>query len=349
MVVRTAIIGFGTAGRIFHAPFLAADPAFRIDAIVTADPGRAAEARREHPSVRVVPDAEALWERRGELDLVIVASPSGTHAELAEAALQAGCHVVVDKPFVADADQGEALMALAASKGLLLTVFQNRRWDGDFLTVAELVRSDRLGAVRRFESRFEWWQPQAAEGWKSDAPVDQAGGILFDLGPHLIDQALQLFGPAQVTHAELTRVRAGVAADDDAFVALQHDSGVVSHLWMSAVAPTPGPRFHVVGTAAAYTSWGLDGQEPALIAGARPGDDGFGATSPDRWGVVAAGGLAERIPTLRGDYGRFAAGLAAAISHGAPVPVDPADAVAGLRLIAAARATASDISRMVVA
>lgn len=339
MVIRTAIIGFGTAGRLFHAPYLAADSGFRIDAIVTGDPERQAQAREEHPRARIVPDVEALWADADDVDLVVVASPSGTHGALAEAALRAGCHVVVDKPFVADAAEGEALIELAAAQGLVLTVFQNRRWDGDFLTLRDLVASGRLGEVRRFESRFEWWQPTPTQGWKSDAPVSEAGGILFDLGPHLIDQALQLFGPVRDVYAEIDRVRDGVASDDDVFLALEHESGVHSHLWMSAVAATPGPRFRVLGSEAAYTTWGLDGQEPALEAGARPGDPGFGDTPEDRWGTLAAGDASERVPTAKGDYGRFYAGVAAAITRGEAVPVDPADAVAGLRLIATARAS----------
>lgn len=340
MAIHTAIIGFGTAGRIFHAPFLAASAEFEIDVIVTADPDRAAQARRQHPQARVLPDADSLWTDAADIDLVVVASPSGTHAALAEAALRAGCHVVVDKPFVADAAQGEALIALAASEGLRLTVFQNRRWDGDFLTLRELVRSGRLGEIRRFESRFTWWQPQAPQGWKADAPASEAGGILFDLGPHLIDQALQLFGPVRDVYAEIDRRREGVAADDDVFLALEHENGVRSHLWMSAVAPTPGPRFRVLGSEAAYTSCGLDGQEPAMISGARPGDPGFSETPEAAWGTLDAGEHSERIPSVRGDYGAFYAGVASAINDGAAVPVDPTDAVAGLRVIAAAHAAA---------
>ncbi|MFS0853224.1 Gfo/Idh/MocA family oxidoreductase [Microbacterium sp. 179-I 3D4 NHS] len=346
MVIRTAILGFGTAGRLFHAPFLAADPAFRIDAIVTSDPDRAGKAQQEHPQARILPDADALWADAGAFDLVVVASPSGSHRAHVETALRAGLHVVVDKPFVADAAEGEALIELARTQGRMLTVFQNRRWDGDFLTLRALVESGRLGEVRRFESRFTWWKPEIKKGWKAQATVADAGGILFDLGPHLIDQALQLFGPARVVYAEVDRLREGVVADDDVFVALEHESGVRSHLWMSAVSPTSGPRFRALGSEKAYTSWGLDGQEPALVAGERPGDPGFGETPPDRWGTVGVGDEIETVPTEKGDYGRFYTGVAAAITEGAPAPVDPADAVAGLRLIADAHAAAASATTM---
>lgn len=256
MVIRTAIIGFGTAGRLFHAPFLSANPAFRIDAIVTRSPERSALARREYPQARVLRDIDALLAIADDIDLVIVASPSSYHGAHTEASLNAGCHVVVDKPFVADAAQGQALIALAAKRARMLTVFQNRRWDGDFQTLRSLIAAGRLGEVRRFESRFSWWQPEASGGWKTEVSADDAGGILFDLGPHLIDQALQLFGPGRPVYAEVDRARIGVAADDDVFVALDHDSGVRSHLWMSAVTPEAGPRFRVLGTKAAYVSWG---------------------------------------------------------------------------------------------
>ncbi|WP_404312141.1 Gfo/Idh/MocA family oxidoreductase [Agrococcus terreus] len=339
--IRTAVIGYGTSGRIFHAPFLAADPDYSLDVIVTANEERRAAAEAQHTGARVVPTPDALWAQAGELDLVVIGSPSGTHAELASTALDAGLDVVVDKPFAATADEGEALIAQAARLGRRITVYQNRRWDGDFQTLRQLIGQGALGEVRRFESRFEWWQPEPKAGWKSEATAAEAGGILYDLGTHLIDQAMQLFGAVDELHAEVFRRRAGAAADDDAFLALQHESGVVSHLSMSAVAPAFGPRFHVLGARAAYTSWGLDGQEPALLAGALPGDAGFGETPEERWGVVGAGDDTRRVPTLRGDYGAFYRGLAEALRTGGPLPVDPADAVAALRIIEQAHATSA--------
>lgn len=339
--IRTAVIGYGTSGRIFHAPFLAADPDYSLDVIVTANEERRAAAEAQHPGARVVPTPDALWAQAGKLDLVVIGSPSGTHAELASAALDAGLDVVVDKPFAATADEGEALIAQAERLGRRITVYQNRRWDGDFQTLRQLIGQGALGEVQRFESRFEWWQPEPRDGWKSEATAAEAGGILYDLGTHLIDQAMQLFGAVDELHAEVFRRRAGAAADDDVFLALQHESGVVSHLSMNAVAPAFGPRFHVLGARAGYTSWGLDGQEPALLAGALPGDAGFGETPEERWGVVGAGADTRRVPTLRGDYGAFYRGLAEALRTGGPLPVDPADAVAALRIIERAHATSA--------
>lgn len=337
--IRTAIVGFGTSGRVFHAPFLDADPDFTVAVIVTRDAARRAEALRRYPDAQVVDSVEDVWDLADTLELVVIGSPSGTHAGLAADALDAGLDVVVDKPFAVTAAEGRSLIDRAARLGRVLTVFQNRRWDGDFQTVKGLIDEGRLGEVRRFESRFEWFAPNPPTSWKTAAGASEGSGVLHDLGTHLIDQALQLFGPVEDVYAELDR-RRGHAAADDVFLALRHISGVISHLWMNAVAPVLGPRFHVHGTLGGYTSWGLDGQEAALDSGARPSDIGFGDTPEERWGVFGAGTDVVPVPTVRGDYGAFYRMLAASIRTGAPLPVDPRDAVAGLEIIERALATA---------
>ena len=339
--IRTAVIGFGTSGRVFHAPFLAADPDFSLDAIVTRDPGRRAAAEARHPGARIIQTPDELFADAAQLDLVVIGSPSGTHAAMTDAALEAGLDVVVDKPFAVTANEGRALIAKAERLGRRLTVFQNRRWDGDFRTLRGLIAEGRLGDIRRFESRFEWWKPEPGASWKTEASAAEGGGILYDLGTHLIDQAVQLFGPVGDLYAEVNRRRPDTAADDDVFLALQHRSGVTSHLWMNAVAPQFGPRFRVLGSTAGYTSWGLDVQEPSLIAGAQPTDPGFGETPEARWGVVGADGDTAPLRTERGDYGAFYRQLAVALRDGGPLPVDPADAVTVLEVIEHAHAAAS--------
>lgn len=331
--LRTAVVGYGVSGRVFHTPFLQADPAYSVDVIVTADTGRASEAARRHPSASVVATVEEMLAQASDLDLVVIATPPATHAGIATAALDAGLDVVVDKPFTVASDEGRALIAHAERLRRRITVFQNRRWDGDFRTVRDLVETGRLGAVRRFESRFEWYKPEVRASWKAEASVAEGGGILFDLGTHLIDQAVQLFGPVAEARAELAVNRSGGRADDDAFVALEHESGTISHLWMNSLAPQFGPRFHVLGSLNGYTSHGLDGQEAALDAGVLPSDEDYGLTSPERWGVFGIEGSLEPLPTLRGDYGAFYRALADAIRGHAPVPVDPTDAVAVLEII----------------
>ncbi|MGX9346805.1 Gfo/Idh/MocA family protein [Microbacterium sp. KNMS] len=331
--IRTAVVGFGVSGRVFHSPFLQADPDYSLDVIVTGDADRAADAAARHPSASVAASVDDMLERACDLDLVVIGTPPATHAAIATAALDAGLDVVVDKPFTVSSDEGRALIAHAERLGRRITVFQNRRWDGDFRTVRELVETGRLGAVRRFESRFEWYKPEIRASWKAEATAAEGGGILLDLGTHLIDQAVQLFGPVAEARAELAVNRPGGLADDDAFVALRHESGTISHLWMNSLAPQFGPRFHVLGSMGGYTTRSLDGQEAALAAGVSPDDDGYGVTPAERWGVFGIEGFLEPLPTLRGDYGAFYRALAGGIRRGGPLPVDAADAVAVLELI----------------
>ncbi|MBO0981922.1 Gfo/Idh/MocA family oxidoreductase [Microbacterium sp. SD291] len=331
--IRAAVVGFGVSGRVFHSPFLAADPAYSLDVIVTGDPERAAAAAKRYPAASVVGSVDEMIAQADRLDLVVIGTPPATHADIAIAALDAGLDVVVDKPFTVTSAEGRALIAHAEQLGRRLTVFQNRRWDGDFRTVRDLLETGRLGAVRRFESRFEWYKPDVRASWKAEAAAAQGGGILFDLGTHLIDQAVRLFGPIAEARAELAVNRPGGVADDDAFVALRHESGTISHLWMNSLAAQFGPRFHVLGSESGYTSYGLDGQEAALAAGASPADDDYGVTPAERWGVFGVEGSLAPLPSLRGDYGVFYRALADSIRSGAPLPVDPADAVAVLELI----------------
>ena len=333
MTIRTGIVGYGTGGRYFHGPFLAVDPAFEVTTVVTGDPGRASAAAAEHPGADVVSHLEDLLRRSADLDLVVVATPPARHAAQAHAALDAGLHVVVDKPLSVTAEEGRGLLDHARAAGRLLTVFQNRRWDGDFLTVRRLVEGGELGTVRRFESRFEWWKPEESKAWKAAAPASQGGGILYDLGPHLLDQALQLFGPVEDAYAELLRYRPGDGADDDAFVALRHTSGVTSHLWMNSLAPQLGPRFRVLGSEGGFTSYGLDPQEASLKAGSSPADPGFGLGPGEEWGRLGLTGAESPVETVRGDYAAFYRGLAGSLRDGAPAPVDPRDSLTVIELI----------------
>jgi scyllo-inositol 2-dehydrogenase (NADP+) len=336
--LRVGLIGYGAAGRFFHAPLLATTPGLTLSAIVTSDETRGADALAAYPGVQITRSAEELWKLG--LDLVVVASPNKTHVPLATAALEAGCAVVVDKPLAITAEQGRGLVELARERGRLLSVFQNRRWDGDFRTVAEVVASGRLGRVNRFESRFERWRPQLKGGWRERADRSEGSGLLYDLGSHLVDQALTLFGPVLSVYAEADVRRLDAEADDDTFIALTHLDGTRSHLWVSATAAELGPRFRVLGSAAAYVSVGLDNQEDQLRAGMTPLDDGFGELPPARHGKVGAEGAYETYPTLPGRYADYYAAMGAALRGEGPVPVDPSDSVAPLEVIEAARRSA---------
>ncbi|MFL6118835.1 Gfo/Idh/MocA family oxidoreductase [Actinophytocola sp.] len=325
--IRTAVIGFGTAGRVFHSPFIAADPDYTLAAVMTR---RGAEVLARYPDTRVVDTVDALLGE--ELDLVVVGSPPATHAELAGRFLDAGVAVVVDKPFTVTSADGRALVEKAGRLGVPLTVFQNRRWDGDFLTLRRLLASGALGEVWRFESRFEWWKPDRGSSWKTSTPESEGGGILYDLGTHVIDQAVQLFGAAEPVHHEVFTRGAG-RADDDAFVVLDHESGVRSHLWMNGLAAQVGPRFRVLGSRAAFTKHGLDPQEAALRDGARPTDPSFGEEPASAWGGVGVDGALRPVQTEPGRYAEFYALLARALRAGGPLPVDPLDSVRVIELV----------------
>lgn len=339
--IRVALLGYGLAGASFHAPFIVTTPSLELRAIVTRDPERRARAARDHPGVRIVDDADVLWAHAGELDLVVVATPNRTHVPLVRAALDAGLAVVVDKPFAPTAAEGEALIREARRRGLLLTVYHNRRWDGDFITLRRLLAAGSLGTVFRFESRFDRWRPTPKGNWRESGDAADAGGILYDLGSHLIDQALVLLGPVTSVYAELDRRREGVEADDDSFLALTHASGARSHLGMSAVAAQTIVRLRVLGSRAAYVKHGLDVQEEALRRGERPDRPGWGDEPSERWGSLGAGDSVQPIPTARGEYPAFYAGVARALREGGPAPVDADDALAGLRIIEAAQRSAA--------
>ena len=206
----------------------------------------------------------------------MIATPNKSHLPLGLAALEAGLAVVVDKPLALNAAEARSLVDAAAERGLMLTAFQNRRWDGDFLTLRRLLGANELGRVHRFESRFERWRPQLGDGWRERTPAAEGGGLLLDLGSHLVDQAVQLFGPVRELYAEVDARHEGAVADDDVFLALEHESGVRSHLWASVLAADPGPRFRVLGDRAAFVKHGLDVQEEALRAGRSPTERGLG-------------------------------------------------------------------------
>ncbi len=339
--VRVGILGYGFGGAIFHAPFVAATPGMRVAAVVTSDPQRQANLRAEHPDAAVLESADALFDRVDELDLIVVTTPNRSHVELTQRALAAGLPVVIDKPMAPSAAEARSLVADAAAKGLMLTVFQNRRYDSDFRTVRRLVDSGELGTVTRFESRYERWVPTPKQGWRMLGAADEAGGLLFDLGAHIIDQALQLFGPATSVYAEIDHRRPGVVVDDDTFVAITHRSGVRSHLWMSQTAAEAGPRFSVLGSGGAFTKFGMDVQEAALIAGRRPPAPDWGIEPESSWGVIGIGDDTRRVPSEPGRYQDFYAGVLASLRDGAPPPVDPADSIAALDVIEAAQRSAA--------
>jgi scyllo-inositol 2-dehydrogenase (NADP+) len=336
--IRTAVVGYGLSGSVFHAPLIAATDEMTLSAIVTADPDRAAAAAQRYPQARVVASVDELLRHREDLDLVVVASPNASHVPVALAAIRAGLAVVVDKPVAPTVAAARELRAAAIEAGVVLSVFHNRRWDGDMLTVRDLLAAGELGRVTRFESRYERWRPVPRAGvWREQATPGTAGGLLFDLGSHLIDQSQVLFGPVSTVYSEVRVLRPGAEVDDDVFLTLGHANGIRSHLYASSVAADHGPRFRVLGTAAAYVKFGLDGQEEALRSGGSPRDPGWGREPESTWGQLGTTEQTRPVPTRPGAYQEYYEQLCAALRGRGPIPVTIDEACAVIGIIEAAK------------
>jgi len=341
--LRVALIGYGLGGRAFHAPLIAVTPGLRLVTIVTANAERRAQARADFPGANIIDLADAVWANEAAHDLAVITTSNRFHVPLARAAIAAGLAVVIDKPMAASSKDARALVAEAAQRCVPLTAYHNRRWDGEMLTAQRLIASGELGDVVRFESRLDRWRPGPVPSvWRERGAPEEAGGILFDLGPHLLDQARLLFGPVIELYAELGQLRPGAAVPDDVFIALRHAKGVHSHLWATSLAAQAGARMRVLGTRAAYVKQDADVQEAALRAGVRADAPGFGEDPEARWGKVGAGADVRPIRTEKGQYAHFYAQVAAWLRSGAPPPVDPADAIAVLELIEAAQRSAAE-------
>lgn len=353
--VGVAVVGFGLAGRVFHAPFVSAVPGLRLRAIVQRQGQAAAEA---WPGVCVLRSFEEALRDPG-VDLVVVATPNDTHYEMAMAALAADKHVVVDKPLAGSADEARAMAELAGSRGRLLIPFHNRRWDGDFLTMQKLLMEGAVGRAVTLESHFDRFRPIPRGGtWKEAG--GSAQGLLMDLGPHLIDQALVLFGAPEWVEADVRRDREGTEIEDAFDVTLGYPGRRV-FCRSTMIAAEPSPRFLLHGTGGSFRKWGVDRQEPALVAGARVPPMGSAEAWLEEdeaaWGELVTAPDPEqpgklerrRVRTLPGDYRRFYAGVRDAIlGQGAP-PVTAEDGWRVLRLIELARESSSTGRRIPVA
>lgn len=336
MTVNVALLGYGLAGANFHAPLVAYDPRFRLARVVTS---RRQEVAREFPQAIVSTDADSVFSA-DDIDLVVIATPNKTHAPFARDALLAGKHVVIDKPFAPESSDGADLIALARERGRMLTVFHNRRWDADFLTVAKLLREQRFGQINHAELRWDRFRLGIREGWK-EVP-DEATGLLADLGPHLIDQALILFGMPDLVAGDIASQRVGALVDDYFELTLHYGSRRVI-LSASTLIPEARPRFALHGNDGSFVKYGIDPQEDWMRAGKRPGDKGYGIEAAAAHGMfTAADGRRQPVTSERGDWPAFYSQVADAILDGAPPPVDPADALTGLKIIEAARRSARE-------
>lgn len=273
-VIRVALAGYGLAGSVFHAPLLAGVPGMKLSAIAARS--KADAARKDFPGVEIFGEPSEILAQADKFDLLVIATPNNIHAPLAIAAMEAGLSVIIDKPAALSTAELNKVIAVRDEHGSFLSIFQNRRYDGDFLTVREIVENERIGPIYRFESRFERYRTMPKSGgWRETTKPEDGGGILLDLGSHLIDQAACLFGRPISVFAEVMKRRPAVDGDDDVFVALEFPGEIQVHLWMNMLAAAPGPRFRLLGLDGAYEKWGLDGQEEALRKGLRPGCPGW--------------------------------------------------------------------------
>jgi scyllo-inositol 2-dehydrogenase (NADP+) len=323
------LIGYGTGGAIFHAPMIAAIPGLKLARIASrsADPDAVG---RAYPGVVLDGTPQAMLDDPA-IALVVVCSPNASHYGWAKAALLAGKHVVVDKPFVLSSAEGDELAALARERGLCLSVYHNRRWDSDFLTLRRAVDSGALGDIHTYRAHFDRYSPQVKVRWKESA--QPGAGVLWDLGSHLIDQALQLFGLPQSVTAQLYTQRAG-AQVEDAFELVLDYGNRKAMLHAGALVRAPGPRYEVHGAHGSFIKYGVDTQEEALKQGARPGDAGWGHDLPANYAAMTgADGACRTVETIPGCYEAYYQGVWQAIAQGGPAPVAPQEAVAVVRVI----------------
>jgi scyllo-inositol 2-dehydrogenase (NADP+) len=348
--IGVAVVGFGLAGRVFHAPFVSAVPGLKLEAIVQR---KGDEAAKAYPDTRILRSFdEAL--KDAAIQLVVIATPNETHFPLAKQALQAGKHVVIDKPFAATSGQAKDLWELAWEKGVILAPFHNRRWDGDFITVANLIEADAVGRLVTFESHFDRFRPLPRENtWKEGA--DPANGLLFDLGPHLVDQVITLFGvPAGIT-ASVRKDRNSTQIEDAFDITLEYPR-LRAHCRSTMLACDAAPRFLLHGTSGSFKKYGLDPQEPTLVAGARVPRIGekngkvWLEESEDHWGTLTvAPNQAEpsalvrtTIKTEPGDYRLYYANIRDAVNGDAELAVTPEDGFRVIKLLEMARQSSQE-------
>jgi scyllo-inositol 2-dehydrogenase (NADP+) len=335
--VRVALVGYGLGGQL-QAPLIDVTDGLQLTAVVTTNAERVRALGVKHPGARAV---TRLRDVLGEVELVVIETPNPTHVELAREALNAGCHVAVDKPVCASSREAWELVHLASATGRVFSVVHQRRWDDDYLTASKVVREQRLGQVDLFEWRWDRWHPEVRVGaWREDP--EQDGGMLLDLGSHGVDQAVQLLGPVRSVYAELDCRRPGARVDDTTFLALEHEGGARSHLSVSVHGADSMPRMRIVSRDATFVSTGLDPQDAAVLAGTSPNDPAFGLRETPDWASLHDGDGAHPVDVVRGDWRAFYRGLHAAIRDGAPPPVTGADGAGVVTLLEHARRSATE-------
>lgn len=331
-MIRVGIVGFGMGGRVFHAPLISSVEGLKLAAVVERTTSKAADRYPGINSYRAVSKMLA----DASINLFVVTTPNGTHFEIARQILEAGRHVVVDKPVCTTSDEVAQLMRLAAARNLLLVPFHNRRWDGDFQTVRRVIDEGWLGRLVSFESRFDRWRPDLPKDrlWKENP--ETGGGTLLDLGPHLSDQALMLFGKPEAVNAVVRRERDGTGSDDAFTMRLQYP-GISVTLGANSLSLPSGPRFHLRGTKGNYLKQGVDAQEAALTKITRIEDPAWGVEPTASWGTlhvgIDGGTVSTPVRPVAGDYRLFYSGVRDAVMGKEPTPVQAVEAWRVVRLL----------------
>jgi predicted dehydrogenase len=334
-LIRVGLIGFGFVSKTFHVPLLKATDGYRITLVSSSHP---ADVKAVLPDADVVSDPKALASHP-DLDLVVIASPNETHAPLAEQALRAGRNVVVDKPFTITVEEARHLATVAKQHDVLLSVFQNRRWDSDFLTIQDAIRQDLTGRVVLFESRIDRYRPEVRDRWR-EVPGPGAG-LLYDLGPHLIDQTLLLFGIPDTVQATLAKQRRGARTDDFFQLVLRYDE-MIATLEAGSLVSGGSARFSVHGDRASAVKQKPDVQEDQLRAGVLPGSPDWGFDADDAVLYVGATGDTRALKATRGDQRGYYAALREALLGRAPNPVPPEQGATVMAIIEAALRSEKD-------
>jgi predicted dehydrogenase len=335
-MIEVGLVGFGLAGRAFHAPVIRAVPGLHLAAILQRSGTEAAE---KYPDVRIVRSLDELLAIK-EIRLVVIATPNDTHYELARQCLMAGRDVVVDKPFTTTLEEAKALVQFANDRGRLLTVYQNRRYDGDFQAIRQLVAEGALGRIVRFETAYDRYRPQLKPGaWRETQRP--GSGILFDIAPHLVDHALVLFGLPEAVTADV-RIERENAVSDDAFdITLHYPKAMRAVLRSGILAAAPRPRFVLFGTGGSFVKQTFDPQENNLRHGHIPVDTAWGAEPEENWGVltvpVGDSFTQRRIPSVPCDFRDYYANVRDAMLGRAPIAVTPEWSLNVMRILEMAR------------
>ncbi|MFZ5942134.1 MAG: Gfo/Idh/MocA family oxidoreductase [Bacteroidota bacterium] len=329
-IIHTALASYGMSGQVFHGPLLRVASGFRVTHILERNRNNSAI---DFPEAVIVRNFENIL-TDATVDLVIVNTPDHLHFKMCRAALEAGKHVVVEKPFTQHSADAHFLTELARKKGRVLTVFQNRRWDSDFLTVRKVMESGYLGRIVSYEAHFDRYRNAIQQSWKEDPATGT--GTLYNLGSHLIDQALQLFGKPGAVSADIRKLRDGAGVDDSFDLLLRYE-GVKVRLSAGYLLMLPGPKFQLHGTEGSFLKWGADPQEDALKKGILPGNADWGVEAAEDAGQLRST-LTDlsRFPTERGNYPFFYSSLYEAICNGRSVPVQPQEATLVISVIEAA-------------